>query len=182
MKLRISSYSAVLVTLMIFMTGFRSEDQTLAPQEIKWVSIEEAVRLASQDGKKILVDVYTDWCGWCKRMDAATYKDPAVVSYISENFHAVRFNAEKGPSVTINEKTYKLVQNGRKSYHELAVQLLNGRLQYPNTVFLTSDFARIYTIPGYIDANKFSTILSYTAEEAYKKMPFPQYDKQDKTN
>ncbi|MEL6592072.1 MAG: DUF255 domain-containing protein, partial [Bacteroidota bacterium] len=86
--------------------GFVSAPSENAPldtnEEVNWVSIEEAAEKASQDGKKILIDMYTDWCGWCKRMDATTYADPAVVKYINDNYHAVKFDAESKEAVTIN--------------------------------------------------------------------------------
>ena len=47
--------------------------------EIKWLSITDAEKLMKKEPRKVIVDVYTDWCGWCKRLDATTYKDPAVV-------------------------------------------------------------------------------------------------------
>lgn len=51
--------------------------------KIRWYSIEEAVELNSKskakDKKKFFIDVYTDWCGWCKKMDANTFTDPVIV-------------------------------------------------------------------------------------------------------
>ncbi|RMG18380.1 MAG: DUF255 domain-containing protein, partial [Bacteroidetes bacterium] len=80
---------------------------TAAQPQINWVSIEEAAKLAQQDGKKILIDVYTDWCGWCKKMDKATYANAEVANYINANFHAVKFNAEQREEVVLKGKTFK---------------------------------------------------------------------------
>ncbi|MBP9152977.1 MAG: DUF255 domain-containing protein, partial [Flavobacteriales bacterium] len=64
-------------------------------EEIKWVSLEEADALRRTEPRKILIDVYTDWCGWCKKMDASTFKDPKVVAYINANYYAVKLDAEQ---------------------------------------------------------------------------------------
>lgn len=62
--------------------------------QIHWVSFDQAVKLSAQHPKKIFIDVYTPWCGWCKKMDADTYTDPTVISYINKNYYAVRLDAE----------------------------------------------------------------------------------------
>ena len=52
------------------------------------------------------MDVYTDWCGWCKRMDATTFENPAIAKYMSENFYCVKFNAESQKEVTFKGQKY----------------------------------------------------------------------------
>lgn len=142
---------------------------------INWVSIEEAVAMAEKDGKKIVVDVYTDWCGWCKVMDRQTYGNPKVAAYLNENFHAVKFNAEGKESLTIGETTYKFVNQGRRGYHEYAAWLLGGQMSYPSTTFLDSDHSMIGAVPGFIKAGQFSQILEYTHTEAFKTQSFQEY-------
>ena len=70
---------------------------SVSAQQVEWMSWEEAVALAEsgQQSKKIFVDVYTDWCGWCKRMDATTFQDPKVVAHMNKHFYAVKFNAQQ---------------------------------------------------------------------------------------
>ena len=38
-------------------------------QEINWVTFEEALELQKKNPKKIMMDVYTNWCGPCKMLD-----------------------------------------------------------------------------------------------------------------
>ena len=77
---------------------------TIAAQEVEWMSWEEALARSESDAepKKIFVDVYTDWCGWCKRMDATTFVDPTIVSLMDEHFYAVKLNATTARSKSVN--------------------------------------------------------------------------------
>lgn len=157
-------------------TGFLSPKPPVAPQEVNWVSIEEAADLAAQDGKKIMVDLYTDWCGWCKRMDATTYRDPAVVAYINEHYHAVKFDAEQKGDVTVGGQTFKFrADAGRRGAHELAINMLNGRMSYPSTVFFEHNLTLLYRLPGYQKADEMNMILNYLGEDAYKNTPWDKF-------
>ncbi len=181
---KINISTVFLSTIILCLSfGFIVNTELNAPtEEIKWVSIEEAAKLAEKDGKKILIDVYTDWCGWCKKMDQSTYSNAKNISYINQHFHAVKFDAEQKDPVIINNKTYSFVPQGRRGYHELAAKLLKGRMSYPTTTFLNADFSPLYNVPGYIDAKKMNTILSFTHEEAYKTTDFQAYESRKSSN
>ena len=77
---------------------------------IKWISFEEAVMLSEKTPKKLFIDVYTSWCGWCKKMDATTFKEKEVVSFINENFYPVKLNAETRDTIRFREKEFKYVK------------------------------------------------------------------------
>ena len=63
-------------------------------QKIQWISIQELEEAQALDERKVFIDVYTDWCGWCKKMDASTFTDPKIVSYLTENYHCVKLDGE----------------------------------------------------------------------------------------
>lgn len=81
-------YALLFVGLILF--GFNAGAQ----DKIKWHTIEEAIQLASQEPRVIVIDVYTDWCGWCKRMDATTFSDSEVVEFMNKQFYPVKLNAQ----------------------------------------------------------------------------------------
>ena len=68
-------------------------------KKINWMSLEEAVAAQTVAPKKIMMDVYTSWCGPCKMLDKNTFQNPDVVQYVNENYYAVKFNAEGNKAV-----------------------------------------------------------------------------------
>ncbi len=118
--------------------------------QLEWLTIEEANDILKEGtNKKFVVDVYTDWCHWCKVMDKKTFSDPEVISYLNENFHMVKFNAEQKESVLHKGKEYIWQSMGRNGVNGLGIELLNGRMSYPSLVYLNEKFETILISPGY---------------------------------
>ena len=150
--------------------------------EINWVSFEKAVQLNKEEPRKILIDLYTDWCGWCKKMDKDTYSREKIISYVNDTFYAVKFNGEQKSDVEFNGHKFKFVPSGRRGYHELAAALTQNQLSYPTTVFMDEEFRIIQPVPGYLDAKTFDTIVKYIGEEKYKDTPFSEFKKDYKSD
>ena len=108
-------------------------------QEIKWMTLNEALSAQKKAPKPIFMDVYTDWCGPCKMLDKQTFHDKEVVDYIIANYYAVKFNAE-GNSI-VNYKGVKYANphfipdtQGRNAAHEFGQVLkIQG---YPTMVVM----------------------------------------------
>ena len=64
------------------------------------MSFEEAVERCAKEPKMVFIDVYTDWCGWCKRMDQSTFANPVIAQYMNDHFYAVKFDAERQDTIT----------------------------------------------------------------------------------
>lgn len=156
---------------------------TTVGKNVQWMTWEEAIqatkeaRERGETPKKIFIDIYTDWCGWCKKMDQQTFEHQKISKYLNDNFYPVKFNAEQRASITFQGHEFKFVAQGRRGYHELAAALLDGKMSYPTVVFLNEDFQLLQRIPGYLDVNVFDTIMHYLAEEHYKKTPWADYQK-----
>lgn len=135
--------------------------------EIKWLSLEQAISLNETQPKKILVDVYTNWCYYCKVMDKKTYSNPQVIAYINSNFYPVKFNGEQKETLHFDGKDYKFVSSGKRGYNEFAETLLNGKLSYPTTVFLNDKTKVITKVPGYLPVKDFEPVLVFIAEDYY---------------
>lgn len=171
--------NTLIIALSLFTLSLSAQEQET--EEVNWMSIEEAYELNQTQPKKILVDIYTDWCGWCKRMDKTTYSNPAIVKYINENFYAVKFDAEQKEDITILDNTFKFVGEGRRGYHELAAALLQGKMSYPTTVFLDESFNMIQPIAGYLDAKGIEPILWYFASDAFKNEEWTAFNQEFKS-
>lgn len=167
----------------LYLTGiilFLATWSISAQNKIKWNTWEDAVEKSKKVKKKIFVDIYTDWCGWCKKLDKTTFAENHIAKYINENYYPVRFNAEMKESVTLKGVEYKFVNNGRRGYHELAVFLLQGQMSYPSAVFLDEDFNLIQAIPGFQDSNKFEVIITYFGTNSHKSTPWSKFMNQYK--
>jgi uncharacterized protein YyaL (SSP411 family) len=139
-----------------------------AQSVVKWYTIEEAFALTKKEPRKIMIDVYTDWCGWCKTMDSKTFNNPVIAAYLNKTYYPVKFNAEQKADVTLNGNTYKFVASGSKGYNQLAYELLNGKLGYPSIVFLTEDTKMLQLLQGYYEPKSFDVILKFFGGNAFK--------------
>ncbi len=151
-------------------------------QEVNWISFEEALELNKKTPKPILVDLYTDWCGWCKRMDATTYKNEVIVKFINDNYYAVKMDGEGKSDITFKGKTFKFIQQGRSKYHELAAAIMKGKMSYPSTAFFNDKEELIQTVPGYLQKERFEKILAFFSAEAYKNTPWADFEKNFKSS
>jgi len=158
----------ILVFLLACIASFNGfAQETLGSGELKWMSIEEAEIACRKQPRKIFIDVYTDWCGWCKKMDKSTFRDSLVLKYASEKYYAVKMNAEDRKNVIFRDKLFKFNEGMRS--HDLAVLLLNGQMSYPSIVFMDEKLQPIQTHGGYADAAQFNMMLHFFGENAYKK-------------
>src|SRR5579872_755561 len=95
---------------------------------VKWMTFEEAVEKSKTEKRKIFIDVFTEWCGWCKVMDKNTFPDPEIARVLNENFYPVKFDAEQTADVVFRGNTFKFIPQGNRGYHQLAAALLNNQL------------------------------------------------------
>jgi len=127
-----------------------------------WHSIDQIEKLQAQhpkQAKKVIVDVYTDWCRWCKVMDQKTFTDAALIKYLNENYHMVKFNAEIKDELTFKGKKYAYKGNGLKGFNTLAAELTQGKLSYPAFVVLDEELNTLQVARGYKNAHQFKQVL-----------------------
>jgi len=159
---------AITLLLAVFTVG------TVAAQEINWVTLEEAVALQKKNPKKIMIDMYTSWCGPCKMLDKNTFKNKDVAEYVNENFYAVKFDAEGNDVVNFNGKDYTnpsydpAKAKRRNSVHQLT--RLFGVNAYPTIVYLDEDTEVIQPIKGYQTPVQIELYLKMFASDDYKDL------------
>jgi thioredoxin-related protein len=161
--------------VLLFLTVNSKLSAQVEPGQITWLEIEELEEAQAQEPRKVLVDLYTDWCGWCKRMDKNTFQNTQIASYVNEKYYAVKFNAERRDTVHFLGKDYTHVAKGRRGYHQLAALLANGKLSYPTIVYLDENLQLIQPIAGYMGPKDYEVVLHFFGENAYRYQPFEQF-------
>ncbi len=150
----------VLITLFFVSLYLQAGEKPLT-----WQSFDEGLAEARKTNSKVLVDVYTDWCGWCKRMDLQTYANDEVATYLQKRYVVIKLNAESDQKLTYKGTEY--------TERELAAAF--GIDGYPSTLFLRADGEPITIYPGFADAKQFLNVLSFIAEDHYLTMKFQEY-------
>ena len=138
-------------------------------QTVKWFSFEQAVKLNKQHPKKIFIDIYTDWCGWCKRMDKVTFSNPVIAKYLNKYYYSVKFNAETKDTIHFSNYIFVNKETSRRSAHQLAIALLKGKMSYPSSVYMDENSNPITAVAGYLSPEKIEPILYFIKNDYYKK-------------
>jgi thioredoxin-related protein len=154
----------LLVALLFAGLTLRIQDT----KELKWHSFTDGLKIAKAEKKKVLIDVYTDWCEWCKKMDEEVYANSTVKKYLASKFVLVKLNAES---------ENKHIFQGRE-YSEMELAYIFGVEGFPTTIFIREDMQPITAVPGYFPADVFMTILTFIGDDYYMKMTFDDYLKE----
>jgi thioredoxin-related protein len=150
-------------------------------KEIHWItSIDELQAKMQQNPKKVYVDIYTGWCGWCKKMDVSTFSNPDLIKYMNLNFYAVKFDAERQDVIHFQGKEFRFEPQFRAN--TWAVELMKGnnpnvQMSYPTTIFMLENFQNPTPVPGYMTVPQIEVILTYFGDNAYKHVKWEDYQK-----
>ncbi len=177
-KLNFKWFVLFVVTLSMLNSASAKIKNVSADNDIKWTTIDQSLADAKTGNKKfILVDLYTDWCGWCKKMDENTLQDAGIISLLNENFTVVKFNAEQPNPVSFNGKSYTFAKTGARGANQLALDLgtVGGKLGYPTVVVLDANGNKLQAFPGYKDVETLNVILKFYKSGSYKTMDFQQF-------
>lgn len=168
-------YLSVACMILSFTPGSRP-----TYEEVEWLTLGQAEANLEKEKRPVLIDLYTDWCGWCKVMDKKTYANKNVARYLREKFYAVKVNAETKSAIAWNGKTFQYNNNYRTN--DFAVWLTQGRLEFPTTIIIPTDGSSPQAIPGFLEPKDFELIAKYFGEGEYGKTPFDRYSKNFKAS
>ena len=159
-----------LLIVFVFLSGVVAQAQN----EIKWMTMNEALEAQKKEPRKIFMDVYTDWCGPCKLLDKRTFHNEDVVKYVNTHFYAVKFNAEGNEEITYNNFTYTNPnynpdrKGKRNSQHFFANALkITG---YPSIVFFDETGKLIAPVVGFKTPQQLELYLKMVKKDDYKKL------------
>lgn len=158
----------ILVISLFINTGLIAQENA-----IQWKSVNELEELQKKEPRKVLMDVYTTWCGPCKMMMRNTFSNAKVIEYINKHYYAVKFDAESGKDVTFKGNTYTNPsyvegKQGRKSQHQFAKAL--GVSSYPTVIYMDENLDIIAPIKGYQTPSQIELYLRLFAENIYMEV------------
>jgi thioredoxin-related protein len=178
----IKQKAVVVLLLVLSVVSVRVAAQADAEGSlVKWMTLKEAQEKIKTQPKPIIMDFYTDWCGWCKTMMKTTYANPDLAAYINQNFYPVKFNAETKDTIEYLGQKYGPVGEGQHPTNALAIKLLQNKLMYPTTLFLNNydktknEFGFSMIAQGYLETNKIEPILVYMLENAFRNSNYDDF-------
>jgi len=162
-------------TLLVFL-AFSTIIPLFSQDKINWMSFEEAIALNEDEPRHIFVDVYTDWCGWCKKMDASTFVNPVIVELMNKHFYAVKLDAEQKDTIMFMGQAFVNPNpEGRRSSHQMAQALLKGKMSYPSFVFLNSETQWLTVVAGFRKPPDMEQVLTYFGQAIYEEKTWEQF-------
>jgi thioredoxin-related protein len=170
----------IMVAMVSMTPAMMAKKKTPPPapeaEGIHWItSIDELQAKMKEHPKKVYMDVYTGWCGWCKKMDASTFTNPSVIKYMNANFYAVKLDAERQDVIHFLGKDYKYEPQYKAN--TFAVEMLKGSMSYPTTVIMMENFQNPQPIAGYLTVPQLETVLTFFGDNISKHQPWPDYQK-----
>lgn len=129
----------VLVVASCFFT--LSPTGVVAAEPINWQTYDKGIALGKNEGKKVFLHFYANWCFFCQKMAKETFQDPSVIEYLNENYISIRVDSDK----------------------EKRTASMYGVRALPSTWFLTEKGERIGNVPGYVSSKQLLELLKHLA-------------------
>lgn len=171
LKARLGGTIAKSMFVVLFLTlSFASSE---AQPKVKWMKFGDAVKALQKEPRKIFVDIYADWCGWCKEMDKKTFSDTAIIRILNRDYYPVKLNSELRDTLTLGTRTV--------TFRELASILGGERLGLPTSVFLNENGQVLSRLPGFQKPDMMKPALLYFSENIYKSKSWEAYHEEYKT-
>ncbi|MEX2573224.1 MAG: thioredoxin fold domain-containing protein [Balneolaceae bacterium] len=163
----IKAAGSIILAGIIFVSGLSPSAAQDPPEDnLDWVGVERALRLASQNDKLILIDVYAEWCPYCQRMQEEVYPDDSVGALIRKYFIPVRINTESDEPVNYLGNAF--------THAEFATALNNQGV--PTIYFMNQQGEVVGQQPGFLPVDVFSSLLEYVGSGAFENQTFEEFE------
>lgn len=131
----------VLLALGAFVAPVRSEQGPALPS-IAWADLQSAVKTAKATNKPVFVNVYADWCGYCRKMEQTTFRDAAVVAKLNSQFVLAKLNGESSKKLLL----------GKATMTESEWAMRQGVQGFPALIVLDAKGRTVVHYPGFLDS------------------------------
>lgn len=176
--MRLYKNVVIVISVLVFSTGLKAQQA-----HINWMTIAQVQEKMKEAPRKVIIDVYTSWCGPCKMMAKNTFTDPTVIAYVNKHYYAVKFNAESNVEVNFKGNTYTnpnfnpAKTKSRNGTHEFtrAIAPVGGKIAYPTIVYMDENLNILTPVQGYLQPAQIMPILSYFGDNAYKTTDWQTY-------
>lgn len=133
--------------------------KSTAGTAVRWVPLENGLKSAETSKKYLFVSVYTDWCGYCRKLEATTYKAPPVIAELDKHFESVKLNAESDELVTWKGK--KITAR--------ALTALWGVEGFPTLLFINRHGEIVGSFNSYVEPDMMVKLLTYISSGARER-------------
>ena len=161
----------ILIVCMVILTS--AKVNLTNRDKLDWMEMNELSAQLKTESKPVLIDLYTNWCYWCKVMDKKTYTNAKVIAYISDHFYPVKLNAESKEMVQWKEKEYNY--NNAYKINDFALYATSGQLGFPATIIIPNTHSELISIPGFLEPKEIEPILKFFGEGAYKTQNYTTF-------
>ena len=153
-----------LLIASIALVWFSNLELNAQEAKINWMTVEEVTEALKDEPRKVMMDVYTKWCGPCKMMMANTFTNKNLIEYVNKNYYCVKFDAESPDPTTFQGEVYSNPNynpnsKGRNGVHQLSIALKVSA--YPTIVYFDEDFKVIAPISGYKQPRQLQVLLTF---------------------
>lgn len=139
---------------VLFLALLGSVTSVAGAHAVEWKSWNAGLSAAASARRPVVVDVYTDWCRWCRQMEREVYGRADVEQYLASRFVTVKLNAESSEPVSYQGRS--LTARALASSFDVS--------GYPTTIFLSADGGHLVNVPGYVEPGKFLMLLRYIGD------------------
>ncbi|MDR0384809.1 MAG: DUF255 domain-containing protein [Prevotellaceae bacterium] len=161
--------------LSFMMIATVSVNQAYARKKVKWMKFGDAVTATRKEPRKIFVDIYADWCVWCKVLDRDTFSDTVVAKILNDHYYPVKLDAE-------SNETHTLPDGRTVSSTELAASLAASkpgeRYGLPSMIVLNENISILTRIQGAQKPEFMTPALLFFCENHYLKKSWETYTKE----